>query len=95
MSSFHPFTAMLFGEGEQFQPLSCLHIQQVFTSAGPRICIGMRLGMLQTKLILAMLIKNFKYEPCERTERLLRIDKIKLVNAPEKSSIWLRIKNAS
>jgi cytochrome P450 family 6 len=34
---------------------------------GPRQCIGMRFGVLQAKLGLAKLIKNFRILPCSKT----------------------------
>ncbi|CAH1388794.1 unnamed protein product [Nezara viridula] len=34
---------------------------------GPRMCIGMRFGLLQTKLGIVTLLQKFKVEPCEDT----------------------------
>jgi len=36
--------------------------------AGPRNCIGMRLALLETKLVLIRLVQHFKFLPCEKTE---------------------------
>ncbi|KAH8371338.1 hypothetical protein KR093_007012 [Drosophila rubida] len=41
---------------------------------GPRNCIGMRFGQMQTRVGLAQLIKNFKFSVCDQTEIPLTYD---------------------
>ncbi|XP_014221929.1 cytochrome P450 6k1-like [Trichogramma pretiosum] len=41
---------------------------------GPRICVGMRLGMIQTKLGLIRLISNYEFSPCPETLRVMQFD---------------------
>lgn len=56
---------------------------------GPRICIGVRFGMLQTKLGLAMLLRHFLFETCARTQIPIRIDNVSLLLLPC-GGVWLR-----
>lgn len=58
--------------------------------AGQRICIGMRFGLLQTKLTLALLLKNFNFSPCSKTENPIKIDPVTLIHGP-KGKVWLKI----
>ncbi|XP_059610503.1 cytochrome P450 6a9-like [Phlebotomus argentipes] len=57
---------------------------------GPRICIGMRFGMMQTRVGLANLLQKYRVKTCSRTP-------IPLVLSPSssvlsaKSGIWLRL----
>lgn len=41
---------------------------------GPRICIGMRFGLLETKLGLAILLSNYEFEVCEKTPIPIKLD---------------------
>ncbi|KAI4458223.1 cytochrome p450 [Holotrichia oblita] len=50
---------------------------------GPRICIGMRFGVMQTKCGLAMLLKNYKFELNTKTARPLKISIDKGLTAVE------------
>nr|CAD7424993.1 unnamed protein product [Timema monikensis] len=59
---------------------------------GPRICIGMRFGLMQTKVGLVSLLSKYKFSPCEKTS-------IPMVFNPKSSipnpmnGIWLKITN--
>uniref|UniRef100_A0A182MDG1 Cytochrome P450 n=2 Tax=Anopheles culicifacies TaxID=139723 RepID=A0A182MDG1_9DIPT len=58
---------------------------------GPRICIGMRFGLLQTRLGLAMLVRNYKFTiDSSEAERPLRIDPINLLHGPA-GEVWLNV----
>lgn len=56
---------------------------------GPRICLGVRFGMLQTKLGLAMLLKHFQFETCAKTQIPIKIDNVSLLLLPS-SGVWLK-----
>lgn len=49
---------------------------------GPRICIGMRFGLLQTKIGLSMLVKHFRFSTCSATEVPIKIDQINMLFVP-------------
>nr|CAD7574931.1 unnamed protein product [Timema californicum] len=52
---------------------------------GPRICIGMRFGLMQTKVGLLSLLSKYKFSPCEKTK------KSEVGN--RNVEIWLKIEN--
>lgn len=56
---------------------------------GPRICIGVRFGMLQTKLGLATLLKHFRFECCAKTKIPIEIDNVSLLLLPS-GGVWLK-----
>uniref|UniRef100_A0A2Y9D1F6 Cytochrome P450 n=1 Tax=Anopheles dirus TaxID=7168 RepID=A0A2Y9D1F6_9DIPT len=58
---------------------------------GPRMCIGMRFGQLQTRLGLAMLLRNYNFTIDELdADRPLPIDTINVLIIP-KGHVWLNV----
>lgn len=57
---------------------------------GPRNCIGMRFGMMQVRIGLIMLLRNFQF----KTTRPLVICKKEFILAPE-GGMWLDVKRLS
>ncbi|KAM7344111.1 uncharacterized protein ACRADG_010943 [Cochliomyia hominivorax] len=57
---------------------------------GPRICIGMRFGKMQALVGLAVLLKNFKFSVCEKTQIPLKYDKNNFLCSSEKG-VHLRV----
>ncbi|XP_061401503.1 cytochrome P450 6a9-like [Musca vetustissima] len=56
---------------ENFSPSNCKGRESVVYmpfGEGPRNCIGKRLGEMQTALVLATLVKNFKFSTCPQTQ---------------------------
>lgn len=58
---------------------------------GPRNCIGLRFGLMQTKIALIQLLTNFKFTPSSKTTIPMRFDKSSFVLAPE-NDMWLKVK---
>lgn len=57
-------------EPERFSPEECAKRHQMAFlpfGEGPRYCVGMRFGVTQSKLTMAMLIKNYKFSTCSKT----------------------------
>ncbi|CAO1394825.1 unnamed protein product [Diamesa serratosioi] len=59
---------------------------------GARICIGMRFGMMQTKLGLALLLDKFQFDVCAKTQNPIAIDNVNLFHGPA-GKVWLNITN--
>ncbi|KAG8229720.1 hypothetical protein J437_LFUL007895 [Ladona fulva] len=57
---------------------------------GPRICIGMRYGMMQSAVALAYLVYHFKFRPSERTTHPILFDKCSIFLAA-KGGCWVQI----
>jgi len=59
---------------------------------GPRICIGMRFGLMQTKVGLISVLSNYEVSVCEKTSIPLKKDPKQFINIPA-AGIWLQIRN--
>lgn len=57
---------------------------------GPRICIGIRFAILQTKVGLATLLSKFKFHKSDRTQIPLQFDRKNSILSPE-GGLFLRI----
>lgn len=57
---------------------------------GPRNCIGLRFGMMQAKLGVALLVRNFKFEPCSRSINPIIYDNGTFVLTP-KGGLYLKV----
>lgn len=57
---------------------------------GPRNCIGIRFGYMQTKIALIKLLLNFKFSSCKKTTIPMKIDPKIVVLAPF-NDMWLKV----
>ncbi|CRK99482.1 CLUMA_CG012801, isoform A [Clunio marinus] len=65
-------------KSKNFHPFSSLPF-----GGGPRYCLGMRLGLLQIKLAIALMIHNFDIFPSENSVYPIKIDPATLIHAPD------------
>ncbi|KAK9881443.1 hypothetical protein WA026_016329 [Henosepilachna vigintioctopunctata] len=61
---------------------------------GPRYCIGMRFGLLQTKVGLVALLKNYEFKVHPKTKEPLEFDP-RIVNMSVKGELWLEHKKCN
>ncbi|XP_069702400.1 probable cytochrome P450 6a14 [Periplaneta americana] len=66
------------------------HFSYLPFGEGPRICIGMRFGLMQTKVGIISLLSKYEVHPSEKTSIPLVFDSKALVLAPE-GGMWLKI----
>nr|AGI03845.1 cytochrome P450 6BQ9 [Tribolium castaneum] len=57
---------------------------------GPRICIGMRFGMMQSKVGLATILKNYKIKLNNKTEFPIKVDPKNFITTA-KGGVWLDV----
>lgn len=57
---------------------------------GPRICIGMRFGLMQTRFGLISLLKNFRVEHCDKTPKTVKFSPTSQLIALE-GGVWLKL----
>ncbi|KAI7815159.1 cytochrome p450 [Rhyzopertha dominica] len=82
---------------ERFLPENRSSIQKCTYLAfneGPRTCLGRRFALMQIKIGLIYIVKNFEISINEKTIRPLKIDPIYFMNAP-KGGIWYNFKKIS
>lgn len=58
---------------------------------GPRICLGMRFALMQSKAAIAHIVRNFEISVNEKTMRPLVIDPKEFLNV-KAGGIWLDFK---
>lgn len=57
---------------------------------GPRVCIGMRFGLLQAKIGLVTMLNNYNFKTCPKTVEPVEFAVDSILLAP-KDGIWLKI----
>ncbi|GFO27118.1 cytochrome p450-like protein [Plakobranchus ocellatus] len=55
---------------------------------GPRNCIGMRLGQLELKIALAMMLRRFDVVPCEKTVYPVKLSKMQVM---ANDGLWVKL----
>lgn len=58
---------------------------------GPRNCIGIRFGMMQTKIGLVTLLRNFEFSICDKTTPITFIPNSFILSP--KGGVYLKVKS--
>lgn len=61
---------------------------------GPHICIGLRLGLLQSKLGVIQVIKDYEVRPCDRTPIPITLDP-KALTTTSKEGLYLNLRKVT
>lgn len=59
---------------------------------GPRNCIGLRFGYMQTRIGIIKSLVDFKYSTCEKTPKIITFDP-KTTVLVSAGGLWLKIEN--
>uniref|UniRef100_A0A182SZZ2 Cytochrome P450 n=1 Tax=Anopheles maculatus TaxID=74869 RepID=A0A182SZZ2_9DIPT len=57
---------------------------------GPRICVGLRFGLMQTRIGLVHLLTSFRFECCSKTPIPMKFDLKNAILSPT-AGMWLKI----
>lgn len=63
-------------------------------SEGPRICIGSRFGIMQTKIALVKLLRKYRFSPCDKTPNPIKFSPSAAFQSPV-GGMWLKLENIS
>lgn len=59
---------------------------------GPRNCIGLRFGLMQTRIGLISMLNNFKFNPTDKTPTVIEYNpSTPIITA--KGGVWLQVEN--
>lgn len=78
---------------ERFEPSSAAlrnPITFIPFGEGPRICIGLRFGMMQARIGLAMLLNNFRFTLSPKTPIPMQFSNSNIVLTPA-DGLWLNV----
>jgi cytochrome P450 len=59
---------------------------------GPRNCIGMRLALMELKLVMAQTVKKFTFTTCDKTPIPLTFVKDYFLPVTE-GGVWVKVEN--